>query len=242
MPVTTGPSGPLYDWRIFADATCAGLAVLIPVPLVDLVFEMVFRRRMPTAIARFRRCPMEPRAVRRLSGPLYAMLSMKGCLGALLAVVRSLVRRIWRKIIYVLAIADAVTALTEYWHRAALIDHMVRAGHLGVGVNTDLPLRVCLEVLREIDPSPLSGAARQTVANVRHVFRLLLQARRVGAAEVTRSISALLADHWDVAERSLSATTSLYNRRYAAAMAAAAGPEDMTYGERSDGDGGDQRS
>lgn len=226
MSVDIEPAEPLYDWRVFADATCAGLAVLIPVPLVDLAFEMTFRRRMPRTIARFRRRPMDARTARRVSGPLHPVLSMHGCLGAVFAVVRYIVRRIWRKIVYVLAVADSVTALTEYWHRAALIDHMVRAGHLAGGVNTELPLRVCLEVLREIDPSPLTGAARQTVANVHHVFRLLLQARRLGAAQVTRSIAGLLTSHWEVAERSLRETTSLYNRRYALAVASAAANED----------------
>jgi hypothetical protein len=230
------PAEPLYDWRVFADATCAGLAVLIPLPLVDLAFEMTFRRRIPWSVARFRKRPVERVVARRLGGPLYAVVSMRGCVGAVVAAIRWVVRRIWRKIIYVLAITDAVTALTEYWHRAALIDHMVRAGHLDRGVNPELPLRVCFEVLRDIDPSPLTGAARQTVANVHHVFRLLLQARRLGAAEVTRSIAGLLTSHWDVAERSLRETTSLYNRRYATAVAAAADLHESENGGRVEDD------
>ena len=41
-----------FDWRIYADATCAGLSVLIPLPFVDTAFETVFRRRIPGTIAR----------------------------------------------------------------------------------------------------------------------------------------------------------------------------------------------
>jgi hypothetical protein len=133
------------------------------------------------------------------------------------------VKRIWRKIIYVLAVKDAVTALTEYWHRAYLIDHMVRAGHLDRGVNTDLAIGVFSRVVREIDPSPLRGAARQTVANVQHVVRLLVDARRLGATVVTRSIADLLASQWQTVEGSLKDTANLYNFRYRQALEAATG-------------------
>jgi hypothetical protein len=43
-----------FDWEVYANATFAGLAVLIPIPLVDWVFEEVFRRRMPAAIITYR--------------------------------------------------------------------------------------------------------------------------------------------------------------------------------------------
>jgi len=129
---------------------------------------------------------------------------------------RYILRRIWRKIIYIFAIKDATTALTEYWHRAFLIDHMVRAGHLAPGVDTGLAVRVYRHVLQEIDPGPLTGLARQTVANARHVFHLLIRARRLGAAEVTKSLSEVLSSHWKVASESLVATSLRYNEQYAA--------------------------
>ena len=44
----------ILDWRVYADATCAGLSVLFPIPLVDMVFEGVFRRRMPGTIGKAR--------------------------------------------------------------------------------------------------------------------------------------------------------------------------------------------
>ncbi|MBD3854304.1 MAG: hypothetical protein IFJ96_05930, partial [Acidobacteria bacterium] len=134
-----------------------------------------------------------------------------------LAAVKYVLRRIWRKIIYIFAVKDATAALTEYWHRAFLIDHMVRAGHLDPGADTDLALQVSVDVLRDIDPSPLMEMARQTVANVHHVFRLLVRARRLGAAEVTRSLGEVLSSHWKVAEDSMETTARLYNERYIAA-------------------------
>ena len=213
---------PAYDWHVFADATCAGLSVLLPVPLLDLAFESMFRRRIPTTISRFRDVDVAPSVRRRLGASMRSLVSLEGCLGAGFAVIKYVLRRIWRKIIYIFAVKDAATALTEYWHRAALIDHMVRAGHLDRTADTGLAIRVSTEVLNEIDPSPLMGLARQAVANVHHVFRLLLAARRLGATEVTRSLADLLSSQSETAAESLRRTTSLYNRRYLQAVEAMA--------------------
>jgi len=204
------------DWRIFADATSAGLSVLIPLPLVDIVFETIFRCRIPATIARVRGRQIAPEVRQRLGRGLDGPLSLSGCLAVGLAAVKYVLRRIWRKIIYIFAIKDATTALTEYWHRAYLIDHMVRAGHLEPGADADLALRVSTGVLRDIDPGPLAGLARLAIANTHHVFRLLARARRLGAAEVTRSLGEALSSHWRNAEDSMRETASLYNERYAA--------------------------
>jgi hypothetical protein len=209
-----------FDWRIYADATCAGLSVLIPLPLIDIVFEAIFRRRIPATVAKVRGRDMAPEIRRKLGRGLDGPLSLSGCLVIGLAAVKYVLRRLWRKIIYIFAVKDSTTALTEYWHRAFLVDHMARAGHLDQGADTDLAVRVFRHVLHEIDPSPLTGLARQTVANVRHVLRLLVRARRLGAAEVTRSLGEVLSSHWRVAESSMRETAILYNRLYAAEVAA----------------------
>ena len=99
---------------------------------------------------------------------------------------------------------------------------MIRAGHLDPGADTDLALQVSMDVLRNIDPGPLMGLARQTVANAHHVFRLLVRARRLGAAEVTRSLGEVLSLHRKVAEDSMRDTARLYNERYIAAVSARA--------------------
>jgi hypothetical protein len=208
-----------YDWRVYADATCAGMSVLIPLPLVDLVFESIFRRRMPGSIAKARDLSIEPATKVALARPLSGPLSLAGCLAIPIKIGRYILRRLWRKIIYVFAVADATAALTEYWHRAYLIDHMTRAGHLAREADTGLAVRVFRQVMDEIDPSPLTGLARQTMASVQHVLRLLVRARRMGAAEVTRSLGDVLASHWRVAEFSLQESAELYNARYRAEVA-----------------------
>jgi hypothetical protein len=207
------------DWQIFADATCAGLSVLIPLPLVDIAFETIFRRRIPATIAKLRKRDVVPDVRRQLGRSLDGPLHLPGCAAVGLAAVKYVLRRVWRKIIYFLAVKDATAALTEYWHRAFLIDHMVRAAHLDPEADTDLAVRVAMGVLRDIDPSPLMGMARQTVASVHHVFRLLVRARRLGATEVTRGLGDALSSHWLVARLSLRATATLYDERYRIAVA-----------------------
>ena len=205
-----------FEWAVYADATCAGLSVLIPLPLVDLVFETIFRRRIPGKIAKVRDAEVGPVTRVQLARSVNEALSRSGCLAVPFMVVRYILRRLWRKIIYIFAVKDATTALTEYWHRAFLIDHMVRVGHLAPGVDTGLAVRVFRQVLQEIDPSPLTGLARQMVANARHVLRLMVRARRLGAAEVTKSIGEVFSSHWKVASESLVTTSQRYNARYAA--------------------------
>jgi hypothetical protein len=205
---------PNPDWRIYADATCAGLSVLVPLPMVDLAFETIFRRRIPGTICRFRGCLLEPAVRRGLGRSLSGPLSASGCLMVPFAIGRYVLGRVWRKIIYIYAVRDATTALAEYWHRAFLIDHMVRAGHLEAGVDTDLAVRTFVRALRQLDPSPLMGLARLTVANVGHVFRLLIRARRLGATEVTRSLGDVLASHWRAAEGSMRSAADRYNALY----------------------------
>ncbi len=211
---------PKFEWAIYADATCAGLSVLIPLPLVDLVFETIFRRRIPGKIARVRDSEVAPATRIQLARPVNGSISWTGCIAVPFKVGRYLLRRVWRKIIYIFAVKDATTALTEYWHRAFLNDYMVSAGHLAPGVDNGLAVRVYRQVLQEIDPSPLTGLAVQTVASARHVLRLLVRARRLGAAEVTKSLGEVLSSHWRVAETSMRETATLYNRRYAAEVEA----------------------
>lgn len=208
-----------FDWHIYADATCAGLSVLIPIPLVDLVFETIFRRRIPGTIAKLRSRPIEPATRVALERPATGPLSLSSCLVLPFKMLRYILRRLWRKIIYIFAVKDSTAALTEYWHRAYLIDHMTRAGHLDRGADTDLAVRVFRHVLGEIDPSPLTGLARQTMANVRHVLRLLVRARRMGAAEVTSSLGDVLSSHWRLAEDSMAGTARLYDSWYRAEAA-----------------------
>lgn len=203
-----------FDWRVYADATCAGLTALIPIPLVDLAFEATFRRRMPAAIARASGRSLRPEIRARLAQRNRRLLSVAGCLALPLAVVRYLARVVWRKVVYVLAVADAASLVSAYWHRAYLMDHVIRAGHLDRGADAGWALVVFDTVLREADTSPLIGLARQVAAASRRIGGLLLRARRQGSPGPTETLGEILRSHWAAAERSLSAVAYRYNELY----------------------------
>jgi len=133
-------------------------------------------------------------------------------------VIRYLLRRIWRKLVYVFAIADAAKLTSEYWHRAYLLDHLIRAGHAGPGVDWPRSVEVFSEVLKGTDVSPLTGLARQTVSNAHRVARMLRRARRSDAASETESLSEILGSNWDAAESSLMAVAVRYNEAYARSL------------------------
>ena len=212
------PRHTTFDWRIYADATCAGLTALLPIPFVDLAFETYFRRRMPETIAKVRRRELAVGARRRLGRGNSRFLSLEGCFAIPVGLVLYIVKKIWRKLIYVLAIADATSMVSAYWQRAYLLDHIISAGHADPGVDWHRSATVFERVLEETDTSPLMGLARQTVSSVHRVFRLLILSRRHGAAEETESLSGILRSHWNAAEGSLRQVALDYNEEYARSL------------------------
>jgi hypothetical protein len=228
-------AGSSFDWHVYADATCAGLTALIPLPLVDLLFEAYFRRRMPEAIARVRGSEIERLTSLRLGRSARDGLSLGGCLMVPIAALRYILKKFWRKIVYVFAIADATAQVSEYWHRAYLIDHMVKAGHLGHGVDTDRAVAVFSRVMAEADTSPLWGLARQVASGGPRLLRLLVRARRRGSVEETKSLAEILRPHWGAAEASLRATAVAYNRSYTSWPDEAPGTSQRADADRVDG-------
>lgn len=203
-----------FDWRVYADATCAGLSALIPIPLVDLAFERSFRRRMPVAIARVHGRPLHPSDRDHLARREWRLTGVRGCLVLPLAGARYLARVVWRKVVYVLAVADAAGLVSAYWHRAYLMDHIIRAGHLEEGADADWALVVFDRVLDETDTSPLVGLARQVAAASRRIVGLLVRARRQDSPGVTETLGEILRSHWNAAEGSLRAVALRYNALY----------------------------
>lgn len=203
-----------FDWRVYADATCAGLTALIPIPLLDAVVERVFRRRMPGAIASANGHALQPKDRARLGRSGSELLSLAGCLMLPLAAVRYLARVIWHKVIYVLAVADAASLVSAYWHRAYLLDHVIRVGHLDEGADADWAIQVFFKALDEADTSPLIGLARQVASTSRRILGMLLRAARRDDPELTQTLGEILSSHWAAAERSLSAVAYRYNDLY----------------------------
>lgn len=228
-----------FDWRIYADATCAGLTALLPIPFLDLAFESYFRRRMPETIAKARQRELAVGSRRRLGRGNGRFLTLEGCLAIPLRLFFYIVKKIWRKLVYVLAIADATSLVSAYWQRAYLLDHLISAGHAGPDVDWQRSATVFENVLEQTDTSPLMGLAKQTVSSVHRVFRLLVLSRRHGAAEETESLSGILRSHWNAAEHSLRQVALAYNEEYARSLELVPpGPQDAGNTRHPRGDDG----
>ena len=164
----TGLRDEKFDWAIYADATLAGLAILIPIPLLDVLFEWIFKRRMPQVIAKRNGRTLSPETVRHLNQSGFSCL---GCLLWPLELVWLLLKRTYRTILYFLTVKDATDNLSYYWHRAYLLDYMMQRGDLDGKETAVLAAQALHQVLDNLTTSPLTQLAQQVVASVRHILR-----------------------------------------------------------------------
>ncbi len=201
-----------FEWSRYADATLAGLSVLIPVPFVDDAFEAFFRRRIPGAVARSRG--------RALPGDVRAALdeedasSRSGCATLPLRIVLSLLKRLSRKLLYFLTIKAATDRLSYYWYRASLIDHMLAAGHLESAASARVAHRAMEEVLATT-VGPLPQVARQVVAASRNVWPALRRARRGEEAEEVRQMRSEMEGRWGELAEQFRLLAARYDEAYA---------------------------
>lgn len=200
-----------FDWALYADATFAGLAVLVPLPLLDWLLEQFFRRRMVRAINRRYGQVMSPSVqTELLSGERSCIGS---CIGLLAAVTIGLFKRISRKILYFLTIKDASDQLSFYWQRAFLIRHMLEAGHLASPASARIARQAMDDVLQR-SSSPLRGLAQQVIAGSGHVVRTLLTARRDRENEVIRQTETRMRQNWGGFSAYLTTLARQYEETY----------------------------
>jgi len=209
-----------FDWRVYADATAAGLTALIPIPFMDMFLESTFRRRIPGAVAQARGTWIDTSNRVALSRDRGVGLSLAGCLMLPLKLLRYILTKLWRKVVYIFAITDATRQVSEYWNRAYLIDHMVRSGHLESDADSDWAIESFAQVVGEIDPSPLMGLAREVVTASHRVFRTLIRARDEGTAATMAALGEILGEHWDAAVQPLEETAARYDEVYSAGRGA----------------------
>ena len=157
-----------FEWAIYVDATLAGLAILIPIPLLDLFFEWIFKRRMPQAIAKRNGRTLSSETVRQLNRSNWSCL---GCLLWPLELVWLLLKRTYRTILYFLTVKEATDKLSYYWHRAYLLNKMMERGDLATDEEAALAAQALHQVLESVTTSPLTQLAKEVVANVRHILR-----------------------------------------------------------------------
>lgn len=184
-----------FDWLTYADATFAGLSVLIPVPLVDLAFETWFKRRMVRSIARRNQQNLPDVVVQIVNQGEFGC--WPGCIVWPIKLLFEFLKRLYRTILYFLTIKAATDQLSYYWHRAFLLDYMMRRGDLD-DVNTAVLAAKALKlVLSDITTSPLIQLAQQITQGVSHIGRTVWGwARRRQEDEVISETRSEMARSW----------------------------------------------
>jgi hypothetical protein len=146
---------------------------------------------------------------------------VSGCLLLPFAALLYLLKRLSRKILYVLTIRDAARSLSAYWHRAHLIDHMVRAGHVSPGQPVSLALASFQNSLDETSIVGLRQCGRQLIRGAHHIFSTLMRALRQGADSSLRPQAAFLKDQWETMAVTLAKAVDSYEHHYLAGDCAA---------------------
>ena len=185
----------------------AGACPLIPVPLLDdWVLDHV-RRRLVSRLATSVKYAPPPAALGVLADreptDWRPDALAKGCLRKLFVapikfVYKRIVRKLLRKIVFVLAIKDAVDEFSTTFHHGWLVRHAFVRGHHPTGRRETWTLRQGIDAVRdEIDPRPVESAVRSAF---RHSKRILLQAARIvgklGRRMRRRDRSAEANDQW----------------------------------------------
>ncbi|HEX8829601.1 MAG TPA: hypothetical protein VF705_00455, partial [Longimicrobium sp.] len=201
-----------FEWARYADATLAGLSVLIPVPFVDDAFEGFFRRRIPGAVARSRGRTLPPEVRAALEEEDAA--GRGGCASLPLRLFFGLLKRLSRKLLYFLTVKAATDRLSHYWYRAFLIDHMLAAGHLESAAQARVAHQALEEVLARVE-GPLPQVARQVVASSRNVWPALRRARRGEDPQEVREMRGELESRWGDVAGYLRQLAARYDEAYA---------------------------
>lgn len=153
---------------VYLSATLAGLAVLIPIPVVDAIIEEIFRRRLVSDISAYNRQPIPPSTASLLNRRSSNLLA--GCLLLPFRAIIYLFRDIFRTVLYALTVADATQRVGEYWHRAFLVNYALQKGHLVVGDSEHAAAAAIRQTLRTTTTSPLLQLAQELVARFKGTF------------------------------------------------------------------------
>lgn len=206
-----------FEWPIYADATFAGLSVLVPIPFLDDVFEGFFRRRMTRSLARRRGVTLPDAVQREIGQGTGSWLS--GCLLLPLKLFLELLKKLSRKLLYFLTIKESSEQLSYYWHRAFLLDHMLASGHLD-SLESARAARQAMEQVLETTGTPLSQLAGQVIRRSHHVLRSLRRAREDQEDEEIRQTRAEMAARWGEFSQYLEGVARHYDAEHARRLAA----------------------
>lgn len=213
MPDTLQSTAPKtrFSWSLYANATFAGLAILIPIPIVDWFVELFFRRRILKAVAKRHGVTLSPEIIaelRRQDMTLVdiLLLPFQG--------VYWLLKRISRTILYFLSIKESTDQLSRYWHQAYLMDYMIAHNQLDTVRSARAARQAMAQVLEDTRTSPLRQLAFQMTHNIRHLWRLVWPfGRRTREAERERQ-KQTMAKNWANMQGYLESLGGLYQQLY----------------------------
>jgi hypothetical protein len=197
-----------FDWPIYADATLAGLSTLIPLPLVDLFFEWLFRRRMPGVIARRNGRQLQPQVVQRLNRGRFGC--WPGCFMWPVTLLIQFIKRLYRTVLYFLTVKAAADNLSYYWHRAFLLDYMIRRGDLDDAAQAELATAALEQVLARTVASPVTQLAQQIVGGMSHALRAAWRWLRRREDEDVTAVRETMARSWSDVGGYLEQTAQAY--------------------------------
>jgi hypothetical protein len=212
-----------FDWAIYADATFAGLSVLIPIPLLDLAFEWWFRQRMPRAIARRRNCALKPEVIRVVNQGREGC--RQSCLAWPVVLLWQFLKRLSRKILYFLTVKEATDQLSHYWHRAFLLDYMLAMECLNDERSAHIAALALDQVLATATISPLHQLAQQITQVPGHILRTLRRARRGQEDETVVATKSLMARAWENFDDYLAELAGRYHEVYRNLWESSSSPE-----------------
>ena len=209
-----------FDWIVYADATFAGLSILLPIPFVDTWLEEYFRRRMPRDIARRRGRVLSRAALREVNRTGGGDGFLRGCLLWPVEQIIYLVRNMYRTLVYLFTIVDATDKLSHYWHRAFLLDYMIARGHLDAAGSAAVAAEAMRRVLRTTETSPVRNLAEETIdfaaGRIRGLFRAVIRflRRKEETAEFRRERQSI-ASQWAAFHDYFVDLAATYERTYA---------------------------
>ncbi len=159
--------------RVLRYAVLAGLCPLIPIPFLDDVLAGMFRARMIRGLVADAGLRPEPLQADLLAfEPLPIRL-----LGCLFGLIWAVVRKLFRKIVYIFAVKDCVDTASRVMHHGWLFQYALTEGILNQQTFDDgnEAIRHVRDAIRtatdRVDPRPVNKALRQVFLGSRSLVK-----------------------------------------------------------------------
>lgn len=154
--------------QILTHAVLVGLTPLIPIPILDDLVKAYFLRRLARRLAAAHGTVLADADVAALSDEPESGCLL-GCVGTLLVYP---IKKIFRKIFFILEIKRAVDLTSNAYHRGLLIDHALARGAFGASPRPAAEVRSAIdEVLRHTATKPVEHAVRLTYGHSTNALR-----------------------------------------------------------------------